>query len=87
MTPLESSGRDGELHVSLVALGGSPSLHDQDAHAADRKKVSAASIHVASHEVDTNSDKDESIATSDSEERRTGRRPWGDEGLRSMYVL
>ena len=41
---------------------------DQDAHAADRKKVPAEVIQVASHEVDTDSDKDESIiATSDSE--------------------
>ena len=43
-------------------------LVDQDAHAADRKKVPAAVIHVASDEVDTDSGKDESIiATSDSE--------------------
>ena len=42
---------------------------DQDAHTADRKKVPAAVIHVASHEVATDSDKDESItATTDSEE-------------------
>ena len=41
---------------------------DQNAHAADRKKVPAEVIQVASHEVDTDSDKDESIvATSDSE--------------------
>ena len=41
---------------------------DQDAHAADRKKVHAEVIQVASHEVDTDSDKDQSIvATSDSE--------------------
>ena len=41
---------------------------DQDAHAADRKKVPAEAIQVASYEVDTDSDKDESIvATSDSE--------------------
>ena len=34
---------------------------DQDAQAADRKKVPAKVIQVASHEVDTDSDKDESI--------------------------
>eukprot|EP00434_Breviolum_minutum_P044076 symbB.v1.2.039328.t1/scaffold6491.1/size17633/2 len=42
---------------------------DQDAQAADRKKVPAKVIHVASHEVDSDSGNDESIiATSDSEE-------------------
>ena len=41
---------------------------NQDAQAADRKKVPAEVIQVASHEVDTDSDKDESIvATSGSE--------------------
>ena len=34
---------------------------NQDAQAADRKKVPAEVIQVASHEVDTDSDKDESI--------------------------
>ena len=44
-------------------------LVDQDAQAADRNKVPAAVINVASHEVDSDSGKDESIiATSDSEE-------------------
>ena len=43
-------------------------LVNQDAQAADRKKVPAEVIQVASHEVDTDSDKDESIvATSGSE--------------------
>ena len=43
-------------------------LVNQDAQAADRKKVPAEVIQVASHEVDTDSDKDESImATSDCE--------------------
>ena len=42
---------------------------DHDAQAADRKRVSADVIHVASYEVATDSDKDESItANSDSEE-------------------
>ena len=41
---------------------------DQDAQAADRKKVTAEVIQVASYEVDTDSDKDEStVATSGSE--------------------
>ena len=41
---------------------------NQDAQAADRKKVPAEVIQVASHEVDTDSDKDESIvATSGSQ--------------------
>ena len=55
--------------VLRAELGAHQEHVDQDAHAADRKKVPAAVIHVASHEVDTDSDKDESIiATSDSEE-------------------
>ena len=40
---------------------------DQDAHAADRKKVPAKVIQVASHEVDTDSDKDESIVATSGE--------------------
>ena len=62
-----------DLHITragvLRAELGAHQEHvvDQDAHAADRKKVPAAVIHVASCEVDTDSDKDESIiATSDS---------------------
>ena len=44
-------------------------LVDQDAQAADRNKVPAAVINVASHEVDSDSENDESNnATSDSEE-------------------
>ena len=43
---------------------------DQDAHAADRKKVCAEVTHVASHEVDTDSYKNKSIiATSNSRDR------------------
>ena len=42
-------------------------LVNQDAQAADRKKVPAEVIQVASHEVDTDSDKDESIVASGSE--------------------
>ena len=66
-----------DLHITragvLRAELGAHQEHvvDQDAHAADRKKVPAAVIHchVASHEVDTDSGKDESIiAASDSEE-------------------
>ena len=63
-----------DLHITragvLRAEIGAHQEHvvDQDAHAADRKKVPAEVTHVASHEVDTDSDKDESIiATSDSE--------------------
>ena len=63
-----------DLHITragvLRAEIGAHQEHvvDQGAHAADRKKVPAEVIHVASHEVDTDSDKDESIiATSDSE--------------------
>ena len=63
-----------DLHITragvLRAEIGAHQEHvvDQDAHATDRKKVPAKVIHVASHEVDTDSDKDESIiATSDSE--------------------
>ena len=59
--------RAGVLRAELGAH--QEHLVDQDAHAADRKKVPAAVIHVASHEVDTDSGKDEAIiATSDSEE-------------------
>ena len=63
-----------DLHITragvLRAEIGAHQEHvvDQNAHAADRKKVPAEVIQVASHEVDTDSDKDESIvATSDSE--------------------
>ena len=41
---------------------------DQDAQAADRKKVPAEVIQVASHEVDTDSDKDESIVAASGSE-------------------
>ena len=41
---------------------------DQDAHAADRNNVPAAVLQVAPHEVATDSDKDGSIATGDSED-------------------
>ena len=64
-----------DLHITRAGVSraelGAHQEHvvDQDAHAADRNKVPAAVIHVASHEVDTDSGKDESIiATSDSEE-------------------
>ena len=63
-----------DLHITRVGVLragiGAHQEHvvDQDAHAADRKKVPAAVIHVASYEVDTDSDKNESIiVTSDSE--------------------
>ena len=63
--------RAGVLRAELGAH--QEHLVDQDAHAADRKKVPAAVIQVASHEVDTDSGKDESIiATSDSEESDSG---------------
>ena len=69
-----------DLHITragvLRAELGAHQEHvvDQDAHAADRKKVPAPVIHVASHEVDTYSDKDESIiATSDCEESDSAR--------------
>ena len=42
---------------------------DQDAQAADRKKVPAEVIPVASHEVDTDSDKDESIVSASESEQ------------------
>ena len=60
--------RAGVLRAELGAH--QEHLVDQDAHAADRKKVHAGVINVVSHkEVDTDSGKDESIiATSDSEE-------------------
>ena len=64
-----------DLHITkagvLRAELGSHQEHlvDQDAQAADRNKVPAEVINVASHEVDSDSGKDESIiATSDSEE-------------------
>ena len=63
-----------DLHITragvLRAGMGAHQEHavNQDAQAADRKKVLAEVIQVASHEVDTDSDKDESIvATSGSE--------------------
>ena len=50
---------------------------DQDAHAADRRKVPAEVIQVASHQVDTDSDKDESIvATSGSEGSESASDHW-----------
>ena len=60
--------RAGVLRAELGAH--QEHLVDQDAHAADRKKLHAGVINVVSHkEVDTDSGKDESIiATSDSEE-------------------
>ena len=63
-----------DLHITgagVLRAGIGPHLEhvlNQDAQAADRKKVPAEVIQVASHEVDTDSDKDESIvATSGSE--------------------
>ena len=62
-----------DLHITragvLRAELGAHQEHLVDQDAADRKKVPATVIQVASHEVDTDSGKDESIiATSDSEE-------------------
>ena len=46
---------------------------NQDAQAADRKKVPAEVIQVASHEVDTDSDKDESIVATSGVKVRVNR--------------
>ena len=63
-----------DLHITragvLRAEIGAHQEHvvDQGAHAADRKKVPAEVIHVASHEVDTDSDSEGSESASESEQ-------------------